>query len=121
MRSRSRSRSRSRRSRQISAGAGAGAGAVRTFCSEPEPEPEPSKKVSAPAPKEENLKKKTQNMKRENAESIIFTAHCPVPTILSSCRGCLLLGSDDPASQSPATSRRDGLGFTSGAAAAAET
>ena len=50
---------------------GAGAGAVGTFCSEPEP----SKKVSVLAPKRgKHHKKKTQSVKRENAESIIFIA-----------------------------------------------
>ena len=59
------------RSRHISAGAGVGP--VGTFCSEPEQ----SKKVSttAAARKErKNHKKKTQRVKCNNAESIIFTA-----------------------------------------------
>ena len=42
---------------------------------EPEPEPpEPSKKVLAPTPKERKNHKKEKNVKRENAESIMFTA-----------------------------------------------
>ena len=66
---RSWSRSRSRQSRHISAGAGA----VGTFCSELEPEP--SKIASAPAGKRGKItKKKVQNVKRENTESIIFIA-----------------------------------------------
>ena len=60
-------RSQSCRSQHFSAGAGVGA--VGTFCSEPKP----YKKVPAPAPEERNNKENT-NVKRENAESIIFTA-----------------------------------------------
>ena len=64
-----RGQSRSRSRRHISVGAEA----VGTFFSEPEPNR--LKKVSTPAPNERKIiKKKTQNVKREDVESIIFTA-----------------------------------------------